>query len=224
MIRRLATLFALAAVCAPPATASVIDYSTRLSASGPLGSAAEYRALVESLTASPPSPGFGDARGVAAFDGLTNQGRFGGGATAIASRFLVTFEVPAALAGLWSFRFGVDFGNGGAVFLDGAALDFRNTDMFANGSYADPTQFLAGAATLAAGVHRIAVYGLESCCDGPNQGQYLAPGATGWVTFSATDGLTPRVAPVPAPAAAAAFGLGLLGLAPARRRGVAGRA
>jgi hypothetical protein len=69
---------------------------------------------------------------------------------------------------------------------------------------------------LSAGAHTIRVYGLENCCDGTMQGQFLAPGSSEWRTFGRADGLV--AVEVPAPAAFAVFGLGLLGLSAVRKR------
>ena len=193
------------------AQASVVTMDTRASAAGPQASAAAYRTLIDGLVAAPASRGYGSTT-VSTYDNLSNRGVLGGSGSDIAFRYTVTFNV--ATAGTWDFRFGVDFGRGGAVFLDGLPVAFRNTDMWWAGSYADPTQSFQFSSLLAAGNHVLTIYGLEGCCDGGQQGQFRAPGQAGFTTFSATDGLTP----VPEPTTLALFGASLLGLAAARRR------
>lgn len=118
-----------------------------------------------------------------------------------------------------NWQIGPDFGLGGALFIDGVVADFRNTDMWWSGSYADPSQILAVTLNLAAGNHVLRAYGAEACCDGAQQGQYLAPGSTAWITFGADDGLTPRRLPEPASAALLLLALGAMGAA---RKRVAG--
>ncbi len=194
------------------AQASIISFQSRF-ASGPLFVDANgAQSAVEGLTAFGPSSGYCDAA-PAAWDGLSNMVTCGGSGADIAFDITATFGVSAAQAGTWSFRVGPDFGLGGALFLDGVAVDFRSTDMWWNGSYADPTQILVATAILSAGNHLLEAYGVELCCDGPQQAQFFAPSSTGFVTFGTGDGLD-----VPEPATLALLGLGLAGLGFSRRK------
>ena len=95
-----------------------------------------------------PAAGYGSAFPVI-YDNITNQGLFGSG-TDIAFKSTVDFGVSAANAGIWEIRAGVDFGLGGALFVDGVARDFNSNDMWWNGSYANSTQFLTITLNLAA--------------------------------------------------------------------------
>lgn len=208
----LTTAAAMAAFCvgvgvAQPVDAATITLSTRFSADGPQGSALAYKTLIDGLTGSPPTAGYCDTV-LDIYGGIaSNQGSCGSPVnTNIAYHFQVTFDVSAANAGLWDFRFGVDFGNGGAAFVDGVAIDYRATDMYWGNMYTNPTQYLAGSALLAAGVHVLDVYGLENGLDGVQQGQYRVPGGQ-FTTFA-----------VPAPGTLALLGFGLAGLARVRRR------
>lgn len=168
----------------PGATLS-INYETRSYAGSALAAAADYQTNWAALTTTFPTPpaGFG-ATPLASWSGIANQSTFAGGAGVnIAYHVTVNFSVAPAEAGTWDFRLGIDFGLGGAAFLDGTLLDFRNSDMWWDGSFASPAQLLSGSRLLAAGNHVLEVYGLEACCDGLTTGQFRAPGR-GFETFS----------------------------------------
>lgn len=215
-----ATLFAALAALAllvPRAEASLITMQTRYYDAGPLASAEAYRDAIERLIAAPATPGYGDAAPLA-FDGLANAPVMGGPGHNIAAKFTIDFVLTEAQAGEWSMQFGVDFGWGGALFVDGVAMAFNARDMWWAGSYANPAQILQTTLRLGAGRHVVELYGFENCCDGRMQARFLAPGARGWTVFGRDDGLAAPTA-VPEPAGLGLFALGLLGLAALRRRG-----
>jgi len=162
-----------------------------------------------------PAAGYGSAFPVI-YDNITNQGLFGSG-TDIAFKSTVDFGVSAANAGIWEIRAGVDFGLGGALFVDGVARDFNSNDMWWNGSYANSTQFLTITLNLAAGNHTLNLYGLEHCCDGPQQAQFRFSNSE-FETFSTRDNL----APVPEPESYALLltGRGVMGAIARRRKTV----
>lgn len=134
----------------------------------------------------------------------------------IAFAFTVDFGVAAAQAGNWSFRIGTDFGRGGAVFLDGAAMALNTADMWWGGNWSNTGQIFAFSAALGAGNHRMTVYGLEDCCDGPQSGQFLAAGAQGFTNFAITDGLVPNA--IAEPGSLLLSGTALAGLILVQRR------
>lgn len=198
------------------ASASVITIETGFSSAGAQIDALAYRSLVDSAVAIP-AFGYGSTT-VAAYDNISNHGLFPGGSfTDIAFKSTVDFYVSPANAGSWQIRAGVDFGHGGAIFVDGVAYDYKTNDMWWAGSYSDSSQYLSiNSLTLAAGYHTLNLYGLEGCCDGFQQAQYRIGGTGDFVTFSASDNLSP--VPEPETHAMLLVGLGLIGLAIRNRK------
>jgi hypothetical protein len=137
------------------ANASTITIETGFSAAGFQIDAAAYQSVVDAAIAIP-SVGYGTAT-VAIYDNISNQSLFpGGSSTDIAFKSTVDFYVSAANAGAWQIRAGVDFGHGGAIFVDGLAYDFKTNDMWWNGSYSDSSQYLSiNTLNLAAGNHTL---------------------------------------------------------------------
>ena len=168
------TLVATSLVFGAAANASTITFETASSGAGPQIDAASYRRVVNEALA---APGAHAAR-VEVFDGLSNQSVFGGSNLDVAYRATIRFGVAPAVAGLWDLRAGVDFGNGGAVFLDGVALAHKTNDMWWAGGYGDASQsFQFASLPLDAGRHRLRLFGLEQCCDGGQQVQFSIGGA-----------------------------------------------
>ena len=195
------------------ANASTITLTTGYSGAGAQSSAADYQSVVNAAVATP-GAGYGSAT-IASYDNVTNSSLFGSGSN-IAFKSVINFGVSAADAGAWSFRSGVDFGRGGALFLDGVALDFKNNDLWWAGNYNNGSQFLSGSSALSAGNHTLSIYGLEGCCDGGQQVQFKA-GNNNFTSFGANDGLISAV-PEPSTYAMLVIGLGLLGFAARRKQ------
>ncbi|AVR94384.1 PEP-CTERM sorting domain-containing protein [Pseudoduganella armeniaca] len=216
-LTRLVALCALA--LAGQAEASRTTMSTGYSVAGPQEDAQGYRNAVEAALGGG-QPGYGSAE-LPAFNYVSNHQRFGS-ENDVAYHFTVEFEVTAALAGQWSFRAGVDFGDGGAMLLDDTVLHSSLSDMWWNGSWSGPG-VLRGSAVLTEGLHTLHLYGLERCCDGYFTTQFSV-GDGPYVTFSNNDGLQP-VSNVPEPSSWAmlAAGAGVLAQVQRRRRQVAGR-
>lgn len=218
-VPRMAALGLIGWACALSAQASSIQFQSRFSTAGaaPAGSLSDwgayYQGTLDALTAAAPGAGYCDAT-PALFNGVSNQASCGGTNANLALHIQVEFTLAAPVTG-FSMQFGPDFGRGGAFFLNGSVLDARNTDMWWNGSLADPSQhFEAMGLSLAAGTHRVDLYGLEGCCDGGQVGRFQLAPTAGWQFFGRDDGLNP--APVPTPASLPLALLGLL-LLPALR-------
>ncbi len=218
-MKRTSTLsFALAvivsaAIACGAAQASTITIQTAHSSAAAQNSAAAYRSVVDAALASP--AGAANSKTVATYDNISNLSLFGGSPVNLAFKSTVDFGVSAANAGLWTIRSGVDFGKGGAIFVDGVAYGFNSSDMYWAGSYNIPGQYFNIALNLAAGNHTLNIYGLEGCCDGFQQAQFKAGSSASFTTFSNTDSL---VSPVPEPGIYAMLLIGMCLLAFSARR------
>ena len=213
---RTASFLLLPLLCIVPMHASVISilYETRPDAGGNLPTAADYVTNWDALLTSNPVPpaGYG-AADVPEFTNLSNQLTFGGSNGDIGFHTLITLDVTPSQAGIWNIQFGIDYGWGGALFVDGSLVDFRNTDMWWAGSYSDPNQLLSGGVNLGVGSHTIELFGLEGCCDGPTEGRYQV-GTQPFQIFEAV--------PEPGTITLIAFGIGMLALCATRQKSSAG--
>lgn len=211
-IKLAAIALALAAIGS--ANAAVITFQTGLSTAGVQASAEDYRSAVDAAVAVA-TTGYGSTV-LGNYDITSNRSAFGNGASAsdIAYKSSITFGLTTA--GTYSFRAGVDFGKGGAVFLDGQAVSLNTTDMWWAQDYVNTNSiFQVSNKALSAGTHTLTVYGLDGCCDGGQQVQFAAGGGA-FQNFSAN---TLQVAAVPEPGTYAMMlgGLGLVGVARRRR-------
>ncbi|MFZ6751487.1 CCXG family PEP-CTERM protein [Undibacterium sp. Ren11W] len=206
-IKLLAATVALTAVV--NANASNIVIETGFSNAAAQTSANAYKAVVDAAVMGV-NPGYG-TKTVDSYDALSNHVLFGSSQN-IAFKSTVTFGVTSGNAGNWSFRAGVDFGNGGAVFLDGKEVAFKSNDMWWSGNYSNPSQFFQFSSNISAGNHTLNVYGLEGCCDGNQQVQFNA--GSGFKSFDKS-----TLTPVPEPETYAMLlaGLGLLGFISRRK-------
>jgi hypothetical protein len=212
--------FVSVATLAPGAAhALVISSETVLFESRPgtnvsFATAAGYVTNWNSLPTS--TPGYGNAtigiwNSVLGGELVANHTLIAGGVRAdLAELYQVTFTLSAAST--VAFRLAPDFGFGGAVFLDNAAVAYRTNDMWWNYNwyYEAGIQTFQFASLLSAGSHTLLMYGQEDCCDGATAGEYSINGGN----------FTPFTSTTPLPAALPLFatGLGFLGLVARRRR------
>jgi hypothetical protein len=187
------------------AQASTIQIQTAASSAGSFASALDYKTAVDAAVAHVA------ASTVSSYDNLAI------GLDNSALKSTINFGVSASNAGAWEIRAGVDFGKGGAIYLDGVAQTFKTNDMWWGGSYSNTSQSFDITSTLAAGNHTLTIYGLENCCSGNQQTQFKV-GNGNFTSFNNNDGLA-AVAAVPEPETYAMLlaGLGMMG-AIARRR------
>ncbi|MCS0630829.1 CCXG family PEP-CTERM protein [Telluria mixta] len=202
---------ALLASLAFNANASVITVQVAATSPAAQASAAAYKLAVDAAIANPAA--YKGSKSVAVYDNLAVKNYFGG-ISNYAFESTINFGVTAAQAGTWNFRTGVDFGFGGALFVDGVALGYNTHDMWWANSYSAANGSLQGAINLAAGNHIVKIYGLEGCCDGAMQAQFKAANASAYATFAGNDKLNA----VPEPVSIATFGLGAGAMALIRRR------
>ena len=154
-----------------------IKFNTRFSTANPSNKAAAYAALDAAPLV---TPGYG-CTFITDFTGVFNRGEFAppdrnGNFVAYSESF---FEVTAAEAGVWSFRYGGDFGRGGALYVNDIALEEQwNDDLWWAFNWAASSEVLEGSITLTEGYHKLEVIGFEGCCDGGITVQFRKPGGS----------------------------------------------
>ncbi len=200
------------------ADASLITLQTGYSTAGPQATADAYRDVVHAaLSAQKENGAWGyGSKTIDNYGWVTNATQFGANSN-FAWKSTIDFGVSSDHAGAWSFRAGVDFDRGGAMFLDGVAVAFNPNNMWWAGDYVNTTQIFEKTLNLAAGNHTLTIFGLEGCCDGFQQAQFKI-GDGQYTTFASSDGLDAVSGDVPEPATIATLGLGLGLLAATRRR------
>ncbi|MFK8053854.1 MAG: CCXG family PEP-CTERM protein [Woeseiaceae bacterium] len=96
-------------------------------------------------------------------------------------------NVTPATSGIWSFRYGADFGRGGHLYVSGQALEEDwNDDLWWSGNYANTGETLQGDINLTPGWHRYEALGFEGCCDGRVGFQARPPGGA-WQDLSSVN-------------------------------------
>lgn len=143
-------------------------------------------------------PGYG-CTSITNFTGVTNQNQFSppalnGDFVALSESF---FEVTPAEEGVWGFRYGADFGRGGALYVDDVELEQQWGDnLWWAGNWGASTQVLEGTINLTAGYHKLEIIGFEDCCDGGITVQYQRPGGTFQTFETSTIDVRSRDCPV----------------------------
>ncbi|MYM26959.1 PEP-CTERM sorting domain-containing protein [Duganella sp. CY15W] len=192
--------------------AAVITFQTGYSNAGVQATANDYRDVVNAAVASSP---YGSTV-LSSYDNVSNNAIFGAGSTNIAFKSTINFGVGSG--GTYSFRAGVDFGNGGAVFLDGQSVALTTSDMWWAGSYSNTGGiFAVNNQALSAGNHTLTIYGLEGCCDGGQQVQYAVNGGA-FQSFNNSSLQLAAAVPEPETYAMLLGGLGVVGAVSRRRR------
>ena len=103
---------------------------------------------------------------------ISNQQCPSGAHDNIAYRVTVRFSLN--MASEISFRFGVDFGFGGLVLLDGNLMksNYGNIWWGLKWSHQHTEMLTISNVKLERGNHELMIYGLENCCDGPQTYQF----------------------------------------------------
>ena len=124
------------------------------------------------------------------FDGITNRSQFGNGSSNNSNFAAFSesyFLVRPGETGFWDFRYGADFGRGGALYVDGNTLEQQwRDDLWWANSWNSASEILQGRINLNGGYHKLEVLGFEGCCDGGITVQFRKPGGN-WTTFSTSN-------------------------------------
>jgi hypothetical protein len=213
-LTRVAAVVALIIGCGAvsAASAAVVTMDARYYGGGvPGATSADYVAAWAAALAANPNPGNGYYdQTIANWNGSESNAIDGGSDTDLAYHDEVTFDVTQA--GTYSFKFGIDFGYGGTLLVNGAAIDTNTNNLWWSGNINDQNNTLFGTASLHTGLNTIDIYGFEDCCDGGTIGEYAGADTNGaFVTFAV---------PEPADWALMILGLGGVGatLRAARRK------
>lgn len=172
------------AASADAPTTSGIYYHTRYSTTDPSSLATARSAF---LASNDSTTGYGSTM-LSDFTSVANSTAITSGATTNFILYsLSTFTVTSAEAGTWYFRAGVDFGRGGALYVDGVAIEEQwSTDMWWEETWptGNGTNILYGSSTLSAGQHTLMLMGAENSNGGVMTVQYKPGSSASWTAYS----------------------------------------
>lgn len=156
---------------------------------------ANYSQAVTNFNSAADSSGYG-CKFIENFTEISNQSEFSSSGRNFMARSESFFEVKPGESGNWEFRYGADFGGGGALLINNSPLeeqwgedlwwarDWRRTGPPLNPGF--PDDILIGSVNLTAGYHKLEVIGWEGCCDGGITVQFKKPGGN-WQTFTTSN-------------------------------------
>jgi len=156
----------------PPSQGVKIRYQTGRYSGSQLGD--DVQAFVNAVRGSQPGQGYCEADLTeASWKNRDNcaEGQTEGQMRDIA--FHVTVEFDNYIGSNWNFNFGVDFGWGGAIYMDGHLMRAYSGDIWWSESE-DHANELGFGTFVPAGRHNLTVYGAEGCCDGPSRIKFCA--------------------------------------------------
>jgi hypothetical protein len=134
------------------------------------------------------------------FDGITRNSQFGG-VTSLNFMALSESYFEVDEVGIWEFRYGADFGGGGALFVDNTKLDLNTGDLWWAGDWTNADVLQGSINLTTSGYHKLEIIGFEGCCDGGITVQYKKPSGV-WQTFDTSTGdidIRSRACPVEEP-------------------------
>jgi len=173
-----------------------LRFHTRNSGANPTSLATAEAAFA---AANVSTPGYGCAI-IDSYTGVNNRNQFSppSRSTNIALFAEAFFEVDAAEAGVWEFRYGADFGRGGGLYVDDVPLEEDwNTDLWWANNWNNASEVLQGSINLGPGAHSIRIIGFEGCCDGGLTAQFRPPGGNWQALSTANLNLVSRQCPAP---------------------------
>ena len=98
--------------------------------------------------------------------------------------------------GNWGFRQALDYGRGGALYIDDSIIQENwNADLYSANNYGNPAQMLSNnSVPLTAGYHALRGNGAEGCCDGVGSAQFKTPAGafTNWSTTNLASTRAPQ--------------------------------
>lgn len=139
-----------------------------------------YTQAENAFAASTSPNGYG-CKFITNFTGVSNAGEFGppDRRTNIAFSSESWFLVGPGESGLWSFRYGADFGRGGGLYVDNSPLEEQwNDDLWWANNWGAAAEVLEGSVTLAEGYHSLRILGFEGGNDGGVTVQFRKPGGS----------------------------------------------